>query len=92
MPGTYNIGDLVVLTAAFANETTRNAANPTATTIIVRAPDGTTSTPAPANPSTGTFTAQVSATQSGEWLWRAVGTGAVQAAGQSSFYVTPNSF
>lgn len=88
----YNIGDIATLTAAFTIAATGTAANPTTTVITVRAPDGTESTPAVSNPSTGSEQAQVSLTLAGEWLWRAVGTGAVQAAGQGAFYVTPNSF
>lgn len=89
---TYNVGDLVQLTASFTTVATGAATNPTTTTITVRDPDGNITTPAVSTPSTGTFTAQVSATTGGTWQWRAVGTGACQAANQGQFYVEPNSF
>ena len=89
---TYNIGDLVELTASFTTVSSGSASDPTTVTITVRDPTGTTSTPSVTKSSTGIYTAQVAPTDAGIWLWRAVGTGAVQAANQSEFEVAPNSF
>lgn len=87
-----NIGDLVQINVTFTTVASGAAINPTSVVITVRAPDGTISTPAVSNPTTGTYTAQVAITMAGEWLWHAAGTGAAQAATQGAFSVEPNSF
>lgn len=87
----YNIGDLVELTATFQNQTPANV-NPSTVVITVYDPAGNLTTPAVTNPSTGVFTSSVSVGISGVWKWRAVGTGAAQAAQDGSFYVQPNTF
>jgi hypothetical protein len=86
----YSIGDLVNLTVVFTGPS--GPVNPTTVTVTVRDPTGAVTTITPTLAATGTYIAQVTATVAGEWRWRAQGTGAVQAAGQASFYVQPNSF
>jgi hypothetical protein len=65
-----------------------NGALTNATVVLeVRAPDGTTTTPATTNSSTGIYTAQVQASQKGLWWYSFVVTGTVNAVEQNSFYV-----
>lgn len=92
MANTYSIGDLVELTATFTTVATGDDIAPTTVVITVEAPNGATSTPDVSNPSTGVYTAEVSITLPGTYRWRAVGTGAAQAALDSFFLVRQNSF
>lgn len=69
----YIEGDTVKLTAKFYVSNTLT--NPTVTTLRVRSPSGTTTTPAVANPSTGVFTATFVASASGTWYYQWTGTG-----------------
>lgn len=92
MPNTYSIGDLIQLTATFTTVATGANINPTTVTFTIRKPDGTQTSPSVTNPSTGVYQTQVSIDQPGTWRWRAVGTGAAQAAMDSAFQVTPNTF
>lgn len=92
MANTYNIGDLVTITADFTVVATGDEIDPSSVVITVEAPNGTTSTPSVSNPSTGSFTVQTAATMPGTYRYRAVGTGAAQAAGQGFFLVSQNSF
>lgn len=84
----YSVGDLVKLTATFT-DAANALEDPTAVAFTVYAPNGATSTPVVTRVSTGVYTALVSATQEGDWEWRAVGTGAVQAAKRGEFHVEP---
>lgn len=88
----YAIGDLVQITATFTALASKAPVNPTTVTFTVRKPDGTVSNPAASSSATGVFTAQLPIDQSGTWRWRAVGTGAAQAAEESDFLVEPDSF
>lgn len=70
----YDIGDIAVCTLDVAPFD-----NTTAATVIVRAPDGTETTPAPGSTDGGaTWTVQVPITAAGTWYvtWTVTGTGA----------------
>jgi hypothetical protein len=93
----YDIGDVVEVLSWDAAESPTGStgftdaagalADPTAVTLTVRAPDGTLSTPSVSKAATGRYSATVSPSQSGTWVYRWVGTGAVTAAAEGAFYV-----
>jgi hypothetical protein len=92
----YNVGDLVRLTATFTN-TSGVAADPTAVSCLVKlryvigAQTTTYTYPASiTKDSTGSYHVDVTPDAEGIWDYRWVGTGTVQAAGESAFNV-PNS-
>jgi hypothetical protein len=62
---------------------------PTNATVVltVYAPDGTTSTPALSNPSTGVYEASVLVDQAGEWAYRWASTGLVEVVDGGTFTV-----
>lgn len=75
----YDLGDAVQL--AYANtDSSGNPANAGTVTLTITAPDGTTSTPAVTNPSTGSYVATYQTTQVGlhgsRWLATGVNPGA----------------
>ena len=84
----YDIGSLVQLTGTFKN-TAGTLTDPTSVTCTVKDPAGTVTTPATTKSSTGVYTADVDLTNAaaGVWWYRFAGTGACQAAEESSFYV-----
>jgi hypothetical protein len=85
----YDIGTAVTLTATFRNDDGA-LADPTAVTITVKKPSGTTDVytgGALTHPSTGVYEVVVTPTESGNWRWKAVGTGAVTVAEQDVFQV-----
>ena len=88
----YNIGDLVRITSAFAT-TAGTATDPTTITAKVTDPAGAVTVftyPASvAKDSTGNFHADFVPTMGGQHSYRWEGTGAVQAAAASTFYVNP---
>lgn len=92
MTNTYDINDLVVVSAEFQRVSDGTDIDPTVVVITVHDPDGNTTTPAVSNPSVGVWTAQVAPTITGLWKWRAVGTGAAQAGKDGSFFVREPSF
>jgi hypothetical protein len=81
---TYIVGGVAPLEATFKNA----AGTPTNTTVVleVRAPDGTITTPTPANTATGVYHYDQSVTQPGLWWYAFIGTGAVTDTDQGSFY------
>lgn len=79
------VGDSIELRTTFTVDGVPT--NPTAVTLTVRAPDGTTTTPTPANTATGVYEATVSADQAGTWIYRWQGTGTVVGADEGTFYV-----
>lgn len=81
----YDVGDLVRVKGTFKVSDTLT--NPTAVTLKVKKPDGTVSTVATTNASTGVYHADVSIDQAGTWRYRFAGTGDAQAAGESVFVV-----
>lgn len=85
---TYDIGDLVTLTATLTN-TAGTLSDPTSVTLTVRKPDGSSSTVSNTRSSTGVYTADVTIDQAGEWNYRWEGTGALVVAEEGQFYVRP---
>lgn len=92
MPNSYPLNTQLRLAAAFTDATSGATVTPTTVTITIRAPDLTTTTPTVTNPSVGNYQTLVLPTQSGRWLWRASGTGAVAAQQDGEFEVVPNTF
>jgi hypothetical protein len=99
----YPFGQAIRLTAEFANDL-GNPANPTTVVfevglVLVNPPPDPTATvaifgidSAVTNPVTGTFFYALLPTQSGNYIARVVGTGAVQAAQVRRFRVLPDPF
>jgi len=69
-----DIGDVVTVTGTFRNAAGA-LANPTAVTLRVRAPDGTTTLVAHTVVSTGIYTADILPNQAGAWYYRWLATG-----------------
>ena len=86
----YDVGSLVKLAAVFTVSGT--ATDPTSVTCTVSDPSGTLTTPTPVHDSTGNYHALVDLTAAtpGAWRYRWSGTGACQAAEESSFFVEPS--
>jgi hypothetical protein len=89
---TYNVGDLVALTATFATVPEGVAIDPTGVVITICDPDLNESTPTVENADVGVYTVQVSPGIDGKWRWRATGTGAAQASKDGLFIVAPQTF
>lgn len=94
----YDKGQTVKLSTAFT-DANGAAANPTTVTCKVEKPDGTettytsVSTPAIANPTTGTYTLLIVADQSGMWSYRWEGTtGTTVAVDEQQFAVNGSVF
>ena len=71
------------------------ATDPTAATLTVEKPDGSTTSYTAgqlAHPTVGTYTVVVSLDQHGPWYWRAVGTGTAQTTGETAFTVLHSRF
>lgn len=83
MPGTYTVGDLVLLTATFVTSAGAPT-DPTTVTFTIRAPDATITHPAASKVSTGVYRASQDVEQPGQWRWKATGTGSAQAASSPS--------
>lgn len=88
---TYTVGTLVQLTVTFVN-TSGVPADPSTITVIVKKPDLSEVTATPTRVSTGLYTFDVSTDQTGTYAYRFVGTGAVQAAAENCFLVSPSDF
>ncbi len=87
----YNVGDLMKLTATVAN-LAGTLVDPTTITFWIRTPRDVFTSQTPSRVSTGVYTFSQTATESGNWEWRAVATGAAQAAGQAPLFVLPTDF
>ena len=93
----YDVGDVVRCTGAFANRS-GVAVDPTAVFCKVRKPDGTITTytfgtdAALVNAAVGSYYVDVEATAEGIWNYRFYSTGAGQAAGETAFRVRVSSF
>lgn len=89
---TYDVGDLVRVSAAFTDED-GNPTDPDDVTLTILQPDGTVIEKVTAdldNDVTGTWTYDVDTTGAdnsnwGNWYYRFVGTGAVQQTSESAF-------
>lgn len=92
MTNTYDVGDLVRVSAVFANSA-GTAIDPTVVTLQVKVPAGTTTTytyltdVALVKDSPGHYHVDVNVTASGEWWYRWASTGTGQAAEESAFTV-----
>ena len=90
----YDVGDSVKLIAEFENDVPEPA-DPDAITGTVRSPSGTETGYTNADfehGALGEYVLRVIATESGTWTWRIAGSGAVTAAREGQFYVTPSAF
>lgn len=94
----YDRGQSIKLITAFT-DANGDAASPTTVVCKVEKPDGTEttytdiSTPAIANPSTGTYTLVIVADQSGMWSYRWTGTtGTTVAVDEQQFHVLGSVF
>lgn len=87
---TYDIGDVVVLTATFAVDGTPT--NPSTIACQVKDPNGTETTPTPTNPSSGVYEVEVEPTTAGLWHYRFAGTGGAKAAEEHAFEVRRSAF
>lgn len=97
----FELGQAVRLTAAFL-DANGAAANPTSTTfkygvrLVNPPPDITATTVGPGspivNPSTGNFYVDVTPTVPGDYVFQAIGTGAVVAVARGGFRVLPSPF
>lgn len=90
MANTYDKADLVKMQTTIKVDGVLTA--PTTIALSVRWPDGTTTTPALTNPSTGVYYAEVSVTQAGTYSYRFVATGAAQGGDEGSFTVRSTVF
>jgi hypothetical protein len=85
----FDIGDSARLAVTFANQS-GVPTNPTAVVLTIWAPDGTVSTPAPANDSAGAYHYNLSLTQSGIYRFKWQGTGAIAAVEEGEVIVKPS--
>lgn len=90
-PNRYVVGALVRLYAEFRDLDANDVA-PSTITCRVKAPDGTTTTPAVTLDALGRYHAEVSITAAGTFYYRFEGTGAAQAAEERTFVVAPTAF
>lgn len=63
------VGQSVILQATFT-DTDGELTNPSSVDLTIEAPDGTITTPAPTNPSTGVFQHQLDLDKAGDWDYR----------------------
>lgn len=82
---TYDLGDAVTITTTVTDDS--GTLTNTTMALTVTAPDGTTSTPTPTNPSTGNYEALISPAQVGTWFFKWVGTGAVVVTDSGEFTI-----
>jgi hypothetical protein len=87
-PNEYIPGQVVVLTDTITNPATAALTNDASDTLTVYKPDGTTTSPAVTNMSTGVYSAQITVDQAGWWEYVFKSTGTAAGAGRSRFYVS----
>lgn len=90
LPNEYIPGQIVFLQDAITDPATGLPVADSSDAVTVYRPDRTTTAPTPiGNPSTGVYTAQVTADQSGWWeyVWNSTGAGA--GARRGWFWVSP---
>lgn len=90
----YDVGDYVRISNAFTTLVTGAAIDPTTVSLVVRAPDGTSTTYTYAGAtvtkdSTGSYHADIPATMAGLWRYRWTSTGTGAASEESVFEVIP---
>lgn len=87
-PNTYDAGDLITLTGRFYSDAALTTpANPSTVAVTIKDPVGAVTTPSPGSSQVGVWTASFTPTVAGMHEVRWVGTGTVQAADQSEFFV-----
>lgn len=91
MPTYYDVGDIIRTAGAFT-DTGGAAADPTLVTLDYQTPDGTAASVAGtsgglSNPSSGSFTYDITATASGAYWYRYSSTGSITTAQEGSFRV-----
>lgn len=97
MANAYDVGDLVRISATFANVSGVNA-DPTTVKAKFKNPAGTVTTYTYGTDvqlvkdATGKYHVDISITSNGEWWYRWEGTGAVQAAEENDFVVRKSQF
>lgn len=91
---TYTQGTLVNLTGNFTAVAGGAFVDPTTVTCRVRLPNGTISdiSASVTKTAVGQYAAQYLPTMTGQYAYEFIGTGAVEAASVSSFYVSPATF
>lgn len=89
--GIFDIGDEVTVTASFTDKD-GGAADPTITTFKVLSPLGVLTFPTVYQTGTGEYYASFVVTRRGIWGFHFQGTGAVQAAGESTVDVRKSRF
>ncbi len=82
----WDVGDAVILSIDFENAVGA-ATNPTTVVLTVKKPNGTLTTPAFTNPSTGHYESVIAIDQAGTWKYRWTGTGVLNKARESLFTV-----
>lgn len=90
--GAYpSIGNVARLSCSFTDDT-NTLADPTTVTVMVNTPNGV-STETPDRDSTGEYHYDLSLTTPGEYTYRFVGTGAIEAqSADTQFFVPPETF
>lgn len=87
MAGPYELGSVVRLRLTATDTDTSTAVNPTSVALTIKLPDGTTASPSPTNPATGSYRADYTPTLEGIHHYRWVGTGSNAGAKESHFTV-----
>lgn len=94
-PNTYDLGDLIRVSAPFTRVSNNAAVDPTAVYLIVTNPSGVSTTytygvdAIIVKDSTGNYHADLDANASGDWYYRWKSTGTGQAAEENQYYVRP---
>jgi hypothetical protein len=91
MANTYDIGDIVRLSASYT-DTGGTPANPTTVAFVYERPSGSYSTetstgPNVTNPSVGSFHLDVEIDEAGLWEYRVTSAGSIQASTEDYFIV-----
>jgi hypothetical protein len=89
--GPYPVGQKVKSTATFADYN-GTPTNPTTVVFKYEKPDGTVFSPTVTSLGSGVYTAEVTFDTAGSWWRRWNGTGAIVAAFEAPWFVTPTRF
>jgi hypothetical protein len=91
MAGPFDIGDKIRLTAEFRDDAGA-LADPVTVTLMIKDPAGTVTTPTPTRSGLGEYEHLIVIDQADRWYWRWVGSGDVDVAEESWFFVRPSVF
>lgn len=91
MANEYDVGDRVRVAISFKNDQ-GNPADPTTVTGKYKDPSGNVTTASVSNPTVGEYHFDIDVDESGEWRYRAEGTGTVVAAGEGRLVVRASAF